>query len=88
LACPCIFYGRTGTGTGINARIGTDSRRQAKHIALPGKEFAMIQLLYGNKLYLYGKADEITKHLKELAVQFKTVKDLLDFHKKKLQDHN
>ena len=46
----------------------------------------MKQLVYTRKLYIYGKLPEVITYLKELSLQFKTVKEFLDYHTRFLKE--
>jgi hypothetical protein len=44
----------------------------------------MMQFVYRDKIYIMGKIDQVTAHLKELSKQFKTVKEYLDIQTREL----
>jgi hypothetical protein len=46
--------------------------------------YELLQFAYKNKLYLTGRMDQVTLYLKELALQYRTLKEYLEFRTREL----
>lgn len=44
----------------------------------------MDQLIYKDKFFVYGKISEITKYLRQLSIEFRTVRDFIEYYTKNM----